>query len=605
MLTALDHTIGHWLRTLPSPRTSALCAPNVETVTQLLLSCETECSCRHQLPTNKFVPTRLLDLEAWETTKSIRLIQTSLLDITEPIRYVALSYCWGPKHEADVQLRTTSATLHEYSRCIKYENLTPVIRDAVISTRAFALRYLWIDALCIVQGSHEDWARESKRMDLVYYNAYFTICTLASSTCVRSFLDRKTSVVVPFKSAIRPDTAGIFHLRYLPQLDYGRNYDPFALEMDSGAWRSRAWTYQEEFLSARKVFFGHSRLVYACPTREWTEPTRYGTASCTTLADMLRIYDETRDLEELYNDWVPLLSAYGRRRLTYPKDAMPAISGLAKKMASVTGDKYIAGLWRSDLARQLLWKQYRGDDPASERYPPASSTCNEHTGHEYVCPSWSCVSRMYFFHPQFHTSSFAKFGGERSFRPETLAINAWASPEDPILNPWGRIASACLRVEARFFRVGDEDLATLNTDVDGCWIVDLGSKDHFYVAMCRLDSHTDCLNQSSSRGLTLLLLASSFGTDHGSFLEFIGDSEEDEDEDDGEDEDGEDCENRRYVDRESGFERFLDVSSPILTQNNWSNDKDANQEISHLDSNRDKHHGEVWVTIKDWRMYAR
>ena len=50
---------------------------------------------------------------------------------------------------------------------------------------------------------------------------------------------------------------------------------------------------------------------------------------------------------------------YSRRFLTKPGDKLPAISGLARKIHSMTGSGYIAGLWQENLLRDLCWKRDR------------------------------------------------------------------------------------------------------------------------------------------------------------------------------------------------------------------------------------------------------
>jgi hypothetical protein len=62
---------------------------------------------------------------------------------------------------------------------------------------------------------------------------------------------------------------------------------------------------------------------------------------------------------EIYNRWLGVVSNYSHRKMTKQSDKLPALSGLAHKVADVTGDLYLAGIWRNDLARGLLWEDYR------------------------------------------------------------------------------------------------------------------------------------------------------------------------------------------------------------------------------------------------------
>lgn len=53
--------------------------------------------------------------------------------------------------------------------------LTQTIQDAIDITRRLVCQYLWIDALCIIQDSKEDWSQESAKMSEVFSGAIVTI----------------------------------------------------------------------------------------------------------------------------------------------------------------------------------------------------------------------------------------------------------------------------------------------------------------------------------------------------------------------------------------------------------------------------------------------
>jgi hypothetical protein len=65
--------------------------------------------------------------------------------------------------------------------------------------------------------------------------------------------------------------------------------------------------------------------------------------------------------------------------LTYPSDKLPALSGLASHYARLTDHHYLAGLWREDLTRLLLWSL---DPQITPRDLPP----------QYRAPSWSWAS---------------------------------------------------------------------------------------------------------------------------------------------------------------------------------------------------------------------
>lgn len=100
--------------------------------------------------TGQFRPSRLLDLGSNVGENDIRLI-VSELDIPKQKgrqnHYATLSYCWGPP---GLNARTTKENVGERRRKIPLDSLPRTVRDAVKVTRELGIRYLWVDALCIV-----------------------------------------------------------------------------------------------------------------------------------------------------------------------------------------------------------------------------------------------------------------------------------------------------------------------------------------------------------------------------------------------------------------------------------------------------------------------
>jgi hypothetical protein len=63
---------------------------------------------------------------------------------------------------------------------IRWKDLPRSFADAIIIARARSLNYLWIDSLCIIQDSPEDWAEQSAQMREIYRNC--DICIGANSS---------------------------------------------------------------------------------------------------------------------------------------------------------------------------------------------------------------------------------------------------------------------------------------------------------------------------------------------------------------------------------------------------------------------------------------
>lgn len=71
---------------------------------------------------------------------------------------------------------------------------------------------------------------------------------------------------------------------------------------------------------------------------------------------MLKQYSahEAIDHSKSLKNWAQVVEEYSRRSLTLGMDKLVAISGLAKYMATVLKDEYLAGIWRSALPGTLL-----------------------------------------------------------------------------------------------------------------------------------------------------------------------------------------------------------------------------------------------------------
>ena len=66
--------------------------------------------------------------------------------------------------------------------------LPRTIQDAIFVTRQLGIRYLWVDALCIIQDSPKDKMREIEEMEDIYNRATLTIAAANADSCSRGFL---------------------------------------------------------------------------------------------------------------------------------------------------------------------------------------------------------------------------------------------------------------------------------------------------------------------------------------------------------------------------------------------------------------------------------
>ena len=139
---------------------------------------------------------RLLDLGESAVTTAIRVI--AVADSQEP--YATLSHRWGDQSFP----RLLSSTLAAFEQNIPLAILPPTWVDAILVTRTLGLRYLWIDALCILQDSPEDWNKEAALMHRIYSNSFCNIAATGASLNEHGcFFDRSPIAVEPCYAKVR------------------------------------------------------------------------------------------------------------------------------------------------------------------------------------------------------------------------------------------------------------------------------------------------------------------------------------------------------------------------------------------------------------------
>ncbi|KAJ4294272.1 hypothetical protein N0V90_007962 [Kalmusia sp. IMI 367209] len=145
---------------------------------------------------------------------------------------------------------------------------------------------------------------------------------------------------------------------------------------------SRGWTLQERELSVRVLHFTSDRVVWECRECYASEddPTLKAKDMFFDVGLKFRLLDgspkdrKNRPYNYKFSKWMDLVEEYSLRRLSIKEDKLRAIAGLAEAIKSVQqDDTYLSGIWKRDLATQLLW--YAMPKPehsvSSEFWPPA------------------------------------------------------------------------------------------------------------------------------------------------------------------------------------------------------------------------------------------
>lgn len=252
-------------------------------------------------------------------------------------RYAALSYCWGSPHELNRHppLRATVATAQTLRDGIQMNQLPRTIKQAVRICTHLGIRYLWVDALCIIQDDPLDWEKESQKMATVYSMARVTLIAASSTSCHSGFLDMDMGGMVLDTPPLKPLTSGS-STRMVGRLASNRGFhqDEFAPpdSLVQDPIDNRGWTLQEQVLSKRYIRFSQNDVQWECRSAK--------TCLCAQTPH------SSPAVRTGQRQWIDIPGHFNHRKFSLASDKLRALSGLAKASLRATlGDVYLAGMW--------------------------------------------------------------------------------------------------------------------------------------------------------------------------------------------------------------------------------------------------------------------
>ncbi|EXJ59980.1 hypothetical protein A1O7_04128 [Cladophialophora yegresii CBS 114405] len=362
-----------------------------------------------------WVPNRLLDVQmALDPDKSadiIRLVsrKPGETDTNAPRMegsYVTLSHRWGNVPF----LKLTRAKLTAFLNGIPLRDLPQTFQDAIKVTRELDKRWLWIDALCIIQEDEDlkDWLEESATMEQVYANSYCNISATAAMDNSRGLygqrdMDWKWIETVTLNTQhLQNNAEGKVGCTIL-DLSFWEKY------VDNAPVNRRSWVYQERLLAPRVLHWCEDQIAFECrevsraecrpegmphfrmksgvlipdlhlksvdlDTGKQLRAIREASSQGSTLSSQLQKMSNDGQLKKfyLYELWKHWVEVYTKLELTMPQDKLIALSGIARMLASrmknegYAEDQYIAGMWQKYIASQLLW--YVNEGTGKNRQP--------------------------------------------------------------------------------------------------------------------------------------------------------------------------------------------------------------------------------------------
>lgn len=345
---------------------------------QLVSSWLDICATRHlpicQTEDAKY-PTRLLEVTAEDGSASLRLF-------TPPTgatgRYIALSYCWGRASS----LRLQSDNIEALHNSVHMQTLPRTIQDAVTLVRFLGIRYLWVDALCIIQGHDkaavQDWLYQSRLMHKVFGGAWLTIMAAAGISSDAGLFTNRSAQSEIWDKGVRMsvDSKSLEYvvLGPVPEISTSAK-EPL---------EARGWAFQEAILSKRQLKYGTSRMSWKCRSCQCHE----NISEPFIPADLADSPTNRKEMAAyLYDQWTKVVELYSGTQLTYKSDRLPAISGLAGIVGEegdpFSSSQYHFGVWEGSRIQQLLWRHDGCVVNGQRRYQRQN---------DYRAPSWSWAS---------------------------------------------------------------------------------------------------------------------------------------------------------------------------------------------------------------------
>jgi hypothetical protein len=353
------------------------------------------------------LPTRVIDVgKPGDSPRSPKLIRASRRARGQ---YLALSHCWGGHIETTLK----TDCLDEFLTALPWERLARNFQDAIHITRNLGIRYLWIDALCIIQDSTEDWAVESGKMAALYEDALFTVAALSSPGSSHGILlpPQQPAGAITGQTTVPIRVSG--NTTASLRIHHPDEEETLAKLVASSPMTQRGWCFQELVLSRRILYFGRQQIYWECrggyqaangdsgrsayPDQaagvsalqehlrsdavEWSTSRPFNAVRRLFSRNHPRVGAASADnrRQEILFAFYNICREYSRRCLSRGTDKLPAMSGVAKRLHAMIGGEYLAGIWSVGFREGLLWSTSPGGSGVTR-------------DGEYRAPSWSWAS---------------------------------------------------------------------------------------------------------------------------------------------------------------------------------------------------------------------
>ncbi|KAH6657652.1 heterokaryon incompatibility protein-domain-containing protein [Truncatella angustata] len=291
------------------------------------------------------------------TLRAIDVDQACVVTLPNDAPYIALSYVWGKDQHIKLK-RDNITSVETPSYFLAGENApSKTIVDAMQASRYLGYRYLWVDALCIVQDDAQNIRANVESMQQIYSGAALTMVAAAghdadfgipgvSGQCLRTKQQRHLTLNEVTISNRLESTLNITH------------------------WNTRGWTFQERILSARLLNFTTAQVSFQCDRGCNCEEQFHSSLDNTGLFIQ---YDHNTQLDfetyDIFEVYALAVNAYTDRYLTDPMDKVRAFDGILHVLKEPFEGSFFYGLPVTMFDAALLWIPVKRCMRGSKKFP--------------------------------------------------------------------------------------------------------------------------------------------------------------------------------------------------------------------------------------------
>lgn len=261
--------------------------------------------------------------------------------------YAAVSYVWGDTGAMDYRTKIENIQNRRKSGGLAatIRKLPKALAQSIRLVHDLGIRYVWIDALCIVQDSSHSWNLNARAMHLIYGNATLTICAADG--------DSQTGLL-----ALDDDQRPQQRIGAYAEGVHLILHQPPEISIQTSKWNSRGWTFQERMLSKRCLIFTGGQIYFQCRSTGMSEdifadPEGRGWSLDLVQAPLQMLTELKQRSMWFYAHCVHL---YTMRELYEPLDILAAFSGMCKLMEGTMQAPFAFGLPTSHFDLALLWE---------------------------------------------------------------------------------------------------------------------------------------------------------------------------------------------------------------------------------------------------------